>query len=77
VVGKIVKSLGKNQVVELQATEATLLGACVPGIENRVALCYNASLLGQYPLAKKGHKLETLRTLAHLRVRTNTVSCIA
>jgi chemotaxis receptor (MCP) glutamine deamidase CheD len=33
VVGKIVKSEGKNQVVELRATEAILLGACVPGIK--------------------------------------------
>lgn len=61
VVGKAVESPGKNQQVEIQATEISMLGACP---EN-------------YPLQKKRHSFEFLRTIAHLRPRTNTQGAVA
>jgi aspartyl/asparaginyl-tRNA synthetase len=57
--GKIVKSPGKGQVIELKATSVKLLGEC------------DAE---KYPLPKKQHTAEYLRSVAHLRVRTNLVS---
>ena len=44
--------------VELKASKLQLLGACDAGT---------------YPLQKKKHSLEFLRTIAHLRPRTNTM----
>lgn len=61
VTGKLVKSLGKGQAVEIQATEITLYGAADPET---------------YPLQKKGHSLEFLREIAHLRPRTNTFGAV-
>ncbi len=49
-----------NQKVELGATKIVVLGDCP---EN-------------YPLQKKRHTLEYLRTIAHLRGRTNTFSAV-
>ncbi len=46
--------------VEVNATAVTVLGACP----------------GEYPLQKKRHTLEFLRTIPHLRVRTNTFNAI-
>ncbi len=46
--------------VEVNATNLTVLGTCP----------------GEYPLQKKRHTLEFLRTIPHLRVRTNTFNAI-
>lgn len=62
VVGKIVKSQGGKQSVELSAETLRIVGSC-PG--------------DTYPLAKKRHSLEYLRTIAHLRPRTNTIAAVA
>mmetsp|Transcript_21630 Transcript_21630/g.33348 ORF Transcript_21630/g.33348 Transcript_21630/m.33348 type:complete len:557 (-) Transcript_21630:157-1827(-) len=60
--GPLVKSQGGKQAVELAATSMKIVGDC-PG--------------DTYPLAKKRHSLEYLRTIAHLRPRTNTVAAVA
>ena len=62
VAGKIQASPAKGQATELKATEVTLLGA---------------SDAESYPLQKKQHSFEFLRTIAHLRPRTNTFGAIA
>jgi asparaginyl-tRNA synthetase len=59
--GKIVESPGKEQAVEMQASAITLLGSCDPEV---------------YPLQKKRHTFEFLRTIAHLRPRTNTFGAV-
>jgi len=59
--GKLVESMGKGQSVEIQAEEITLYGEANPD---------------QYPLQKKGHSLEFLREIAHLRFRTNTFGAV-
>ena len=59
--GKLVESLGKGQQVEIQATKIEILGSADPDV---------------YPLQKKGHSLEFLREIAHLRPRTNTFGAI-
>ncbi len=59
--GKLVESLGKGQAVEIQAREITLYGEADPE---------------KYPLQKKGHSLEFLREIAHLRFRTNTFGAV-
>lgn len=59
--GKIVKSMGQGQSVEMQASEVEVYGECDPEV---------------YPLQKKGHTLEFLREIAHLRPRTNTFGAI-
>ncbi|KAL7438410.1 hypothetical protein ACHAXH_005862 [Discostella pseudostelligera] len=61
-IGKIIESQGGKQSVELSATSLRIIGSC-PG--------------ETYPLAKKRHSLEYLRTIAHLRPRTNTISAVA
>ncbi len=61
--GTVVASQGKNQEREIQATRVTLIGA-VDDPET-------------YPIAKKRHTFEYLRTVAHLRPRTNTFGAIA
>ena len=58
VTGELVESEGKGQAVEIQATEVTVIG-WVDDPET-------------YPIAKKRHSFEYLRTVAHLRPRTNT-----
>lgn len=62
VCGKIVKSQGGKQSVELSASSLAVVGSCDPKT---------------YPLAKKRHTLEYLRTIAHLRPRTNTIASVA
>ena len=62
VVGQIIESQGGKQSVELSATSLRIIGSC-PG--------------ETYPLAKKRHSLEYLRTIAHLRPRTNTLSAVS
>jgi asparaginyl-tRNA synthetase len=59
--GILVASQGQGQSVEIQATEIEIYGAADPVT---------------YPLQKKGHSLEFLREIAHLRPRTNTFGAI-
>ena len=61
VTGKLVASMGKGQAVEIQASEITVLGVADPE---------------KYPLQKKGHSMEFLREIAHLRFRTNYFGCV-
>lgn len=61
VTGKLVASLGKGQTVEMQATSLEVFGTADPE---------------SYPLQKKGHSLEFLRSIAHLRPRTNTFGAV-
>ena len=56
VTGKLVESMGKGQTSEIQADSIELYGTADPA---------------SYPLQKKGHTLEFLREIAHLRPRTN------
>ncbi len=62
VTGQLVESEGKGQQFEIQATEVEVLG-WVDDPES-------------YPIAKKRHTFEYLRTVAHLRPRTNTFGAI-
>lgn len=59
--GILVESQGKGQTCEIQATEIEIFGTADPNT---------------YPLQKKGHTLEFLREIAHLRPRTNTFGAI-
>src|SRR3990167_8454160 len=59
--GKLVESPGKNQAFELKAETIRVLGACP---------------VDKYPLQKKRHSFEFLRSLAHLRPRTNTQGAV-
>ncbi|MDD2195872.1 MAG: asparagine--tRNA ligase [Bacteroidales bacterium] len=61
VVGTLVESPGAQQPVEVQAKSIELYGKADPA---------------SYPLQKKGHSLEFLREIAHLRPRTNTFSAV-
>ncbi|MBA9079276.1 asparagine--tRNA ligase [Rufibacter quisquiliarum] len=61
VVGTLVESQGKGQTVEIQAKTVEVLGTADPET---------------YPLQKKGHSLEFLREIAHLRPRTNTFGAV-
>lgn len=58
--GKLVESPGAKQPFELKAEKITVEGAS----------------LSDYPLQKKRHSFEYLRTIAHLRPRTNTFSAV-
>jgi len=59
--GTVVKSSGKGQTVELQADKIEALGWADPDY---------------YPLQKKRHSFEFLRTIAHLRPRSNTLGAV-
>jgi len=59
--GKLVESPGKEQHVEIHADALELYGTADPD---------------SYPLQKKGHTLEFLREIAHLRPRTNTFGAV-
>ncbi len=61
VTGNLVASVGSGQSVEIQAKEIKVLGSADPDT---------------YPLQKKGHSLEFLREIGHLRPRTNTFGCV-
>ena len=61
VVGRLVESMGKGQSVEVQAERFEVFGLADPE---------------KYPLQKKGHTLEFLREIAHLRPRTNTFGAV-
>jgi asparaginyl-tRNA synthetase len=62
ITGVIVASPAKGQAVEMRAKEFTLVGGCPQD---------------SYPLQKKRHSFEFLRTIAHLRPRTNTLGALA
>ncbi len=59
--GTLVESRGQGQSVEINASEIIVFGTADPE---------------KYPLQKKGHTLEFLREIAHLRPRTNTFGAI-
>jgi len=59
--GVLTASLGKGQAVEIHATAIEIYGTADPET---------------YPLQKKGHTLEFLREIAHLRPRTNTFGAV-
>lgn len=59
--GQIVVSPAPKQPIELHANEIEL---------------YGEAPADEYPLQKKGHSLEFLREIAHLRPRTNTFGAI-
>jgi len=61
VTGKLLESPGQKQKWELKAEQITLFGGSPE----------------DYPLQKKRHSFEFLRTIAHLRPRTNTQGAIA
>src|SRR5690242_21846854 len=56
-IGVLVESPAKGQAVELKVTAIQVYGSADPAT---------------YPLQKKGHTLEFLREISHLRVRSNT-----
>jgi asparaginyl-tRNA synthetase len=60
--GKIVKSQGKGQAYEIQASSVTVYG----WVENP----------DTYPIQPKPHTMEYLRDVAHLRPRTNTFGAV-
>lgn len=59
--GNLVESVGSGQAVEIHADEITLYGPCDPV---------------RYPLQKKDTSLEYLRSVAHMRPRTNTFGAV-
>uniref|UniRef100_A0A7S1FM59 Asparagine--tRNA ligase n=1 Tax=Corethron hystrix TaxID=216773 RepID=A0A7S1FM59_9STRA len=67
--GTIVKSHGAGQAVELVATSVELLGAVYAG--DQAGTKIGATF---YPLSKKGHTLEHMRSVAHLRARAKVHS---
>ena len=62
VTGTVTPSRGKGQRIELQAEDIQVLGWADPDL---------------YPLQKKRHSFEFLRTIAHLRPRTNTFGAVS
>ncbi|MBQ1168885.1 MAG: asparagine--tRNA ligase [Bacteroidales bacterium] len=60
VTGDLVASQGSGQAVEIQASDIVIYGECD----------------ATYPLQKKGHSMEFLREIAHLRPRTNTFGAV-
>src|SRR6478672_11921340 len=60
--GEVKESPAKGQATELHAASLDVIGWADPET---------------YPLQKKGHTFEFLRTIAHLRSRTNTFGAIA
>ena len=59
--GKVQKSLGKGQDIEIICETLEILGDCDPN---------------EYPIQMKRHSLEFLREKAHLRFRTNTFGAV-
>ncbi|MEI6434870.1 MAG: asparagine--tRNA ligase [Bacteroidota bacterium] len=59
--GTLVESVGQGQSVEVQAKQIEVYGVADPLV---------------FPLQKKGHSLEFLREIAHLRPRTNTFGAV-
>ena len=61
VIGDLVASQGGGQEIEIQCNEIEVYGTADPQT---------------YPLQKKGHTMEYLREIAHLRPRTNTFGAV-
>lgn len=61
IAGVLVPSPGKGQRIELKASSITVFGEADPET---------------YPLQKKRHSFEFLRTIGHLRSRTNTLGAV-
>jgi asparaginyl-tRNA synthetase len=61
VYGKLIESQGQGQNIEIHAESIEL---------------YGKSDAETYPLQKKGHSMEFLREIAHLRPRTNTFGAV-
>ncbi|MEB3209918.1 MAG: asparagine--tRNA ligase [Leptolyngbyaceae bacterium] len=61
VAGTLVPSPGKGQQIEMQANTVTI---------------YGEADADTYPLQKKRHSFEFLRTIGHLRARTNTIGAV-
>ena len=61
VTGVLVPSPGKGQRIEMQASTITV---------------YGEADAETYPLQKKRHSFEFLRTIGHLRARTNTIGAV-
>lgn len=61
VIGELVASVGSGQAVEINASDIVIYGDCDPV---------------RYPLQKKDTSFEYLRTVAHMRPRTNTFGAI-
>lgn len=61
VTGALVESVGSGQAVEIQAKEIEVYGECDPM---------------RFPLQKKDTSFEYLRTVAHMRMRTNTFGAV-
>ncbi len=59
--GELVESVGSGQAVEVRASAIEVLGTCDPV---------------RYPLQKKDTSMEYLRTVAHMRPRTNTFGAV-
>ena len=59
--GQLVASVGSGQAVEIQASAIEVLGDCDPM---------------RFPLQKKDTTLEYLRSVAHMRLRTNTFGAV-
>jgi len=59
--GQLTASIGSGQTVEIQASEIEVLGECDPM---------------RFPLQKKDTTLEYLRSVAHMRLRTNTFGAV-
>ena len=59
--GQLVESIGSGQKVEIKAESIEIYGECDPM---------------RYPLQKKDTSLEYLRTVAHMRMRTNTFGAV-
>ncbi len=59
--GEVVASQGSGQATEMQVSELEI---------------YGEADVDTYPLQKKGHTLEFLREIAHLRPRTNTFGAV-
>ncbi len=59
--GKLAESIGKGQRIEILVNSLEILGDSNPD---------------EYPLQPKKHSMEFLRTIAHLRPRTNTFSAV-
>ena len=62
VVGEVVPSKGKGQTIEVKAQTVELVGDCPSD---------------SYPLQKKRHSLEFMRSIAHLRPRSNLFGAVS
>jgi len=60
ITGVVTETPNAKQPFEIQATKVEIEGASTPN----------------YPLQKKGHSLEFLRSISHLRARTNTFQAV-